>query len=286
MRIRDLPAAGRMPVANGPVVPLARRRDPRSFYTVKAAEKKGEADIYLYDVIGDSWDGTTAKMFAADLKELGEVGRLNIYINSSGGSVFDGTAIFNQLVRHKARKVVTVDGIAASIASVVAMAGDEINIAANGMMMIHDPWARAIGGAAEFRKMAETLDQIRGTILGTYVRRTTATEDQLSDWMSAETWFDAEAAVDAGLADAIVDEVAMAALAKHDLSDFRHVPGALQAAAKAAAKSDDTENPGGEGDTAPAAGSDGTSRRPHSAITTMSARLMRRGIRPTANAAG
>lgn len=208
-------------IFNGPVVPFRREDKPR--YEIKA-KAKDEAEIWLYDEVGNSWDGTTAKMFADDLKELGDIKTLNVYINSPGGSVFDGTAIYNTLRRHRARKIVHIDGIAASIASVVAMAGDEINIAENGLIMIHDPWGFAMGTADEFRKMADSLDKVRSAILDTYISRTGGEEKQISDWMTAETWFTAQEAVDAGFADSIVEPVEMAALSKFDLSVFNKAP--------------------------------------------------------------
>lgn len=210
------------------VVPI-KRRNPQP-YEIKAATKD-EGEVWLYDVIGDSWEGTTGKQFADELKGLGELKTLNIYINSVGGSVFDGVAIHNILARHKARKIVNIDGIAASIASVIAMAGDEIRIAANGMMMIHDPWALAIGSATDMRKMADSLDKVRDAILATYVARTSVEESQLVAWMADETWFTAEEAVAFGLADSITNVVEMAAFAGMDLSAYRHAPDELQQAA-------------------------------------------------------
>lgn len=215
-------------------------------YSIKAAAK-GVGEIYIYDDIGDGWDGTTAKGFAKELKGLGALKELKVYINSAGGSVFDGVAIFNQLERHKARKVVTVDGLAASIASVIAMAGDEIVIAANGMMMIHDPWAFAIGTAAEMRKMAESLDKVGETILGTYVRRTGGDAEAIETMMAEETWLTAEEALELGFADQIGAEVAMAAYAGKDLSKFRHAPGELLKAAEAAPAEEDENQPAGDG---------------------------------------
>lgn len=245
-----------MRIFNGPVTPLRPRG--RTPYEIKARDSVGE--VYLYDVIGDSWEGTTGKQFAQDLKAIGDVAVLNVYINSPGGSVFDGVAIHNVLRRHKARKIVQIDGIAASIASVIAMAGDEINIAENGMMMIHDPWAIAMGTAAEFRKMADSLDKVRDAILTSYVDRSTSTEDQLSAWMAEETWFTAEEAVEAGLADAVSGAVTMAAFAGVDLTPFKHVPDGL---AEAVTQEDpETSKVGGT----------------HSAVSLMQARLIKRGL--------
>lgn len=254
-----------MKIYNGPVVNLRPRGSKP--YEIKA--KSDEAEVWLYDVIGDSWEGTTGKQFADELRAAGDIKTLNIYINSPGGSVFDGVAIHNVLKRHKARKIVQIDGIAASIASVIAMAGDEIRIASNGMMMIHDPWAMTAGTAEEFRKMADSLDKVRDSILTSYVERTTSTEDQLSEWMTAETWFTAEEAVEAGLADVVGDEVAIAAFANHDLSKFKHVPEPL---AEAVAPKEKAVEPDG----------DERATKPHPAVAKMVNRTQKRGIKQPA----
>lgn len=187
-------------------------------FRMAATGKTGE--VWLYDVIGDSWDGTTAKGFAEDLKALGAVDTLRVYINSPGGSVFDGVAIHNQLRRHRARKEVVIDGIAASIASVVAMAGDEIAIASNGMMMIHNPWTFAAGFASDLRKTADTLDTIRETLLATYVARTGRASAEIGAMMDEETWMDGMETVAQGFADRVIDAVDIAALAGLDLGPF------------------------------------------------------------------
>ena len=109
--------------------------------TFFAKTRKGRGEIYIYEDIGEGWfGGLTAKAFSDTMREIGDVSALDIYINSPGGSVFDGVAIYNQIKRFNGEKIIHIDGIAASIASVIAMAGDEIRIASNGMMMIHDPW--------------------------------------------------------------------------------------------------------------------------------------------------
>ncbi len=189
----------------------------------RMAAKDGVGEIFIFDDIGEGMfsDGITPKSFATDLKALGAVRTLNIFINSSGGSVFDGVAIFNQLKRHGARKVVFIDGIAASIASVIAMAGDEINIAANGFIMVHEPFTMAMGSASEFRKVADQLEKINDTIINTYAARTGTPENVIADLMAVETWMNAEEAIELGFADNISDEVEIAAI---DLSQFRNVP--------------------------------------------------------------
>lgn len=203
----------------------------RKPYSMQA--KHGTGEVFIYDDIGGGFfdDGITSKSFAEDLRALGNVTLLNIFINSPGGSVFHGISIHNQLARHRARKAVHIDGIAASIASVIAMAGDEIAIAANGMMMIHEPFAMAAGTAAEMRKMADSLDKVSETILATYVTRTGAAEGQVAAMMAEETWLNAEEAVELGFADTIGAEVQIAAM---DLAKFNNVPEALSKAVESA----------------------------------------------------
>ena len=148
------------------------------YYSMKAAAA-GEGEILLYSEIGGggglfSDPGTNAEDFARDLKALGKVKTINCRINSPGGSVFEGMTIYNLLAAHPAKVVVHVDGLAASIASVIAMAGDTINIADNAMIMIHDAWGVGVGTADEISKTAEVLDSITATIAKTYAKRASA----------------------------------------------------------------------------------------------------------------
>jgi ATP-dependent protease ClpP protease subunit len=135
-------------------------------------------------------------------------------------------------VKTGARIIVDIDGLAASIASIVAMAGDEIRIAHNGYMMIHDPWSVIGGTADDFRQMADTMDKIRDTLLQTYCKREGADEETLSSMMSAETWLTAQEALEQGLVDTVSEPVAMAALASCELKNFKNVPDALAKALK------------------------------------------------------
>ncbi len=186
------------------------------------------ADLFLYDDIGDDWfGGISAKQVIDDLKNMGVVDTLNVRINSAGGSVFEGLAIFNAIDRNPARVVVHVDSIAASIASIIAMAGAEIRVASNAMFMIHDPAGLAIGTADDMRRTADVLDTVRGTLVDTYVRRTKNDAGKVSDWMASETWFTARDAVDNGFADFITEPLQIAA--SGDLSRFRNVPASLRA---------------------------------------------------------
>jgi len=263
-----------MRIFNGPTLPFKKKADPIRFRMEKS-DTGQSAEIYIYDVIGDSWEGTTAKQFSADLKELGKPKTLNIFINSPGGVVFDGVAIYNALRRHPAHKNVHIDGVAASIASVVAMAGDEIQMAANGMMMLHDPWGFVIGRSKDMRDAADRFDKIRDTLIGTYASRSGSKDTQIAEWMDAETWFSADEAIAAGLADSITKEVAAAALAVHDLSEFQNVPRSLKALMQQHKESNPpAPTPEPEKETNPA----GTSPARHPALDRAAAHLRRRHL--------
>jgi len=188
-----------------------------------------KAEVLIYEDIGDGWmGGLSAKRFADDLKALGTLTDINIRINSAGGSVFDGVAIYNTLRANGAKITVHVDGLAASIASIIAMAGDEINMAANSLMMIHDPWGVFAGNSTDLRQQADLLDTVQGTLVSTYMTRATVTQAEIEAMMKAETWLTAAEAVDAGLADTVTQEMQIAA--HFDLSRFKHPPEAIQAA--------------------------------------------------------
>lgn len=205
-------------------------------YNVKA-KGNASAEIYIYEDVGEGWyGGVTAKQFAKDLKDLGSVANIDVRINSAGGDVFDGLAIYRLLVDHPARVVSYVDGMAASIASVIAMAGDEIRINAAGFMMIHDAWGVAVGNSADMRTMADLLETTSGSITDVYAARTKNARPQLRTWMEDETWFTGQEAVDAGFADEM-DQLKVAAHVDLSGKKFRHLPSAL------AAKVNDTPPP-------------------------------------------
>ena len=224
----------------GRLLDLAKKPDTSAkiipFYKMKAADSVGE--ILLYQDIGEGfWTaGTTAASFAADLKALGKVNLINCRINSPGGNVFDGITIYNLLASHPARVVVHVDGLAASIASVIAMAGDEINIADNGMMMIHNAWGGGFGPAADLRQIADTLDAITDTIAATYVKRSGMKLDKVKSMMDAETWMNAQEARDCGLATNVVDNMQIAArISPTKKVPFKNIPKAILTEAPSAA---------------------------------------------------
>lgn len=196
-------------------------------YSCRANGSTGE--IVLYSLIGDDgWgDGISSTAFKQDLDGLGPVSTINLRINSPGGYVFEGVTMLNLLVQHQAKVIVHVDGLAASIASVIAMAGDEIRIADSAMMMIHNAATFAWGDARDLRAAADTLDTITGVIKNTYVKRTKQTEDALTTMMDAETWFTAAQALELGFADTVVEPMQVAACLDPRFK-FRNIPAALQ----------------------------------------------------------
>jgi len=188
------------------------------------AQARG-AEIVIYDEIGAF--GIAAKAFLDELKALGPVAELTVRINSPGGSVFDGVAIYNALKRHEARVTVCVDGIAASIASVIAIAGDEIVMPENAMLMLHDPSGLVMGTASDMRAMADALDKMKAGMVAAYRDKSGRDDAEIEALMAAETWLSAQEAVELGLADRVEEPVRMAA--HFDLSRFRNTPPQLAA---------------------------------------------------------
>lgn len=180
--------------------PLARERAGRTdWYRIQ--NKAGETpSLYIYDEIG-YW-GDTAKSLVDALKDIsGDT--LDVHLNSPGGDIFDGLAIYQALKDHPATVNMKIDGLAASIASVIAMAGDTIVMAPKASMMIHDGWTMSVGNAAELRKTADLLDKQSAIIASVYADRTGMTADHWRAQMAEDTWFDAQEALDAGLVDEV-----------------------------------------------------------------------------------
>ena len=199
-------------------------------YSIRAKANAG-AEIYIYEDVGEGWfGGVSAKQFADDLKALGTVQTIDLRLNSYGGEVFDGLAIYRQLVEHPARVVVHVDGVAASIASVIAMAGDEIRIAEAGFMMIHPAQGGVLGSAKAMRDMADLLDRITASIVNVYDKRTSSDLATITQWVENDTWFTAQDALAAGFADAIDENMLLAASANLDGHQDKFKAGQLAAA--------------------------------------------------------
>ena len=180
-------------------------KKPKKFWNFKVLDEK-TGELTLYGEISDiTWfgDEVTPKQFKEDLDALGDIDVLNVYINSPGGDVFAGQAIYSMLKRHKAQVKVYIDGLAASIASLVAMAGDKVIMPANAMMMIHNPWTWGAGNANDFRKLADDLDKIRESMIAAYENRSALTSEEIANLMDAETWLSAKDSLEYGFADEI-----------------------------------------------------------------------------------
>jgi ATP-dependent protease ClpP protease subunit len=166
------------------------------------ARGQKSAEVLIYDPIGADWfgNGVTAKRFRDDLEAMGDVAEITVRINSPGGEVFDGLTIYNTLKEHPAKVTVHVDGLAASIASVIAMAGDRIVMGEGAMFMVHSPWTVAMGNADNMRATADMLDKVEVGLVDAYVSRTGKARAAVQKWMEGETWFTRDEAIAAGLA--------------------------------------------------------------------------------------
>lgn len=197
--------------------------DSKPWYRMEA-QAESSADVYIYDAI-DSWFGVNAAQFVHDLAAL-DVETINLYVNSPGGSVFDGVSIMNALRRHKATVIATVDGLAASAASFIIQAADEVIMGFGSEMMIHDASTICWGNASDMEDEARLLNQISGTIAEIYAERAGGTAEEWREAMLAETWYTAEEAVTAGLADRVEKRAGKDpgkdATNRFDLSIFAH----------------------------------------------------------------
>lgn len=223
--------------ASAPSWYAIRRRTPVA--AAAAGEAGAAAEIYIYGDIGESWwnESITASQFVRDLNEL-EADSITVRINSFGGSVPDGLAIHNAIRRHKASITTEIDGVAFSIASLIAMAGDEVRMADNAMFMVHAPWTYAAGNAAELREHADRLDTWATAMSTAYSRRTgdqPAVLALLTD--GQDHYYTAAEALAAGFIDAVSDAMPVAASAARDvpLSRYRSLPASMQAVRTTAA---------------------------------------------------
>ncbi len=195
-------------------------REPRTdwFRIVNVAETSS-AEVYLYDEIG--YFGTSAQAFVDEIRAL-DVTSIELHVNSPGGEVWDGIAILNCLRAHKATVTTIVDGVAASAASFIAMAGDEIVMARNSELMIHDAWGLCMGNAADMTELAGRLDQMSDNIASIYAEKAGGDIASWRETMRSEVWYSAQEAVDAGLADRVIAKDGEPAKAKVDLSVFNY----------------------------------------------------------------
>ncbi len=219
----------------------------QSWYTIRARDEG--AELLIYDEIGAY--GVSAKSFLAELGELDPNTPLNLRLNSPGGSVFDAVAIYNALQRHEGTVTVTIDGIAASAASYIAMAGDTVVMPENAFLMIHDPSGMVMGNASDMRSMAEALDKIAGSLVRGYAGKSGKPDEGIAALMAAETWLDAADALELGLADKVIEPVRIAA--SFDIARFRNAPADLVEAVENAGLPDKADpKPGDVADDPPA----------------------------------
>ncbi|HUX15249.1 MAG TPA: head maturation protease, ClpP-related, partial [Phycisphaerae bacterium] len=170
----------------------------------------GRAEILLYDAI-DPWYGISAKQFHDELKALGPLSHIDLRINSPGGSITEGMAIHSILKRQTAKITAHIDGIAASMASIVAMAAGEIVMAQGAYLMIHNPLGYVVGEADDMRDLADLLDKMKQQLVNIYAARTRRPADEIAALMDTETWLTADEAIAGGFADRASPELALAA---------------------------------------------------------------------------
>jgi ATP-dependent protease ClpP protease subunit len=183
---------------------MVRRPENRGdWYRISNADAD-RAEVFIYDII-DSWGGVNANDFVQNLRAI-TAKSIDLHINSPGGLVFDAVAIYSALKNHSATVDVSIDGIAASAASFIAMAGDSIAIEKPAKMMIHDAGGLVFGNAADMRQMADLLDELSDTIAEIYADRAGGSVDSWRTAMKAETWYSASDAVKAGLADRVAND--------------------------------------------------------------------------------
>jgi ATP-dependent Clp protease protease subunit len=202
-------------------------KDARRFFN--AAQAENVLTLEVYDVIGADFfgDGITASAVSDAIAQAGQHDSVALRINSPGGDAFEGVAIYNVLKNHGKPVNVYVDGLAASAASIIAMAGDTICMGTGSMLMIHPAQGMAMGDAKAVREFADTLDQVSASIADIYVERTKNSKKSVTEMMNAETWMSAKEAVKNGFATSVADNAKTVSNA-FDLSTFKNVPEELK----------------------------------------------------------
>ncbi|MGL4477381.1 MAG: head maturation protease, ClpP-related [Aeromonas veronii] len=198
--------------------------DNRGTGFFKAEQSADEATIYLYDAIvqDDFWGGVSAISFAKEMAAI-QAPVIHLRINCPGGDVFAARAMEQAIREHGSRVIAHVDGYAASAASYLALAADEVHIAEGGFFMIHKAWTIAFGNADDLMETAALLEKVDASLVATYARETGQDAGQIEEWMAAETWFTAQEAVDYGFADKIAEPAAKANAA-WNLAAYAHAP--------------------------------------------------------------
>lgn len=201
--------------------------EKRGFYSMKAAAG-GVAELIMYGDVG--WD-FSAKQIATDLRAMGKITQLKAYIQSGGGDVMDGMAIYNILARWPCQKSICIESVAASMASVICMAFDTVIMPSNAFLMIHSNWGGAVGTAEDLREYADLLDKWRSSMGKAYQDKAAGklSDEQLAQFFKEDTWLTAQEAVGLGLADEVIEPMQMAASIDFKrLKDFNNMPKAMQ----------------------------------------------------------
>ncbi|MCL1903996.1 MAG: Clp protease ClpP [Oscillospiraceae bacterium] len=207
----------------------------KPFWNIVASSGDNPPELILYgDISSYSWWGDseheiTSQQFNEDLDALGDVSEIIVRINSWGGEVFEAVAIYTRLKNHKAKITVIIDGVAASAATIIAMAGDVIKIPAAAMFMIHDPMCVCYGNQAEHEKAAGMLESVKNSIIAAYALKTSKSVEDISALMTAETWYTGQEAVNAGFCDEVLfgKEIKMIAADMSILARYKNAPKAL-----------------------------------------------------------
>lgn len=188
------------------------------WYNIQGKATDAVAEVYIFNEIGAY--GITAQDFISEMKEYKDT-PVNLRINCIGGDVFDGMAMYNIIKKREAKTTAYIEGIAASMGSVIALAADEVVMAENSLFMIHNAWGGAMGEAEDMRKTASVLEKISGEIASIYKRKTRLSLDRITDMMDEETWLNAQEAYELGFIDSISDSIKVAA--KYDVSKFKNI---------------------------------------------------------------
>lgn len=190
----------------------------KSWYNMPIEAKAGKStDIHIYDEIGVN--GVSAKSFLEDLKGL--KGRdITVHINSTGGDVFQGQAIYTALKNYTGKVTVKIEGLAASMATIISLAADKVEMTANSLFMIHSPMSNVFGNKAQMRKQINALEKVETTMLSVYKAKTNISEDEIEQMMARETWLSAQEALELGFIDEVLGAVKV--VARYDLSGYQN----------------------------------------------------------------
>ena len=191
-----------------------------NWYSIKNIAKSQTTEVMIYDEIGNF--GVDAKSFINEIKQIPNDTSVLLRINSPGGSVIDGLAIYDAISRMPQKVTARIEGIAASMASVIALAADEVIMSENSLYMIHNVWGGEVGDSDDLRKAADLMDKMGERLINIYVSKTGQTEEQIRSWMDEETWFNSLEAQEAGFINLVEEPIKMAAMFDIKKYDYKN----------------------------------------------------------------